>query len=251
MAQKIKFNIIQSLFQLFSFLADKTGGWAMFVKPKILLGSVILGLSACSSNTKQNTSEQTDTVKVKIEESDCIDVNYEDTMRRITICYYIAPKIVEKKKESEIKKTEEPEIETIGDMVVCYGMVDIEEFPEVFSIEEKDINYVDTIIYQVSEVEQKPEFPGGMEALYKFIGKNLRLPTIMCYDGGIQGRVTCSFIVEKSGRISNVEVVKSLDPAGDKEAVRVIESMPNWIPGKQNGIPVRVKYTIPINFKIQ
>ena len=69
-------------------------------------------------------------------------------------------------------------------------------------------------------------------------------------ENGIQGRVICSFVVEKNGSIGDVKVVKSVDPSLDKEAVRVIRNMPNWNPGKQNGLPVRVKFTVPVTFRM-
>lgn len=99
-------------------------------------------------------------------------------------------------------------------------------------------------------VEQMPTFPGGQAELLSFIGKNLKYPTI-AQENGTQGRVICQFIVGKDGTVRDVQVVKSLDPYCDKEAIRVIRSMPRWIPGKQNGKPVTVKYTVPITFRLQ
>ncbi|WP_321332928.1 energy transducer TonB [uncultured Bacteroides sp.] len=99
-------------------------------------------------------------------------------------------------------------------------------------------------------VEQMPTFPGGQAELLSFIGKNLKYPTI-AQENGTQGRVICQFIVGKDGTVRDVQVVKSLDPYCDKEAVRVIRSMPRWIPGKQNGKTVTVKYTVPIVFRLQ
>ncbi|MDR0872720.1 MAG: energy transducer TonB [Prevotellaceae bacterium] len=171
MAQRIKFNIIQSLFHLFSFLADKTNGWAMFVKPKILLGSVILGLSATTVFAEKPTNIPTDTLK---------EINRES----YTMCYEITVQ-------------------------------------------------------------------GGMEELYNYIGKNLKYPASMVKDS-IQGKVICQFTVEEDGSIGDVKVIKStVPPEGEAEAIRVIESMPKWIPGKHNGNKVRVSYILPINFKLQ
>ena len=97
-------------------------------------------------------------------------------------------------------------------------------------------------------VEQMPSFPGGYQKLYEFIKKNLRYPK-ECADSGIQGRVIIAFIVERNGKLSNIRVVKSVNPALDKEALRIVNLMPNWIPGKQNGRTVRVKFLIPITFR--
>ncbi len=100
-------------------------------------------------------------------------------------------------------------------------------------------------------VESMPEFPGGQQALFKYLSDNVKYPVI-AQENGIQGRVICQFVVNKDGSIVDVEVVRSGgDPSLDKEAIRVIKSMPKWKPGKQRGKPVRVKYTVPVNFKLQ
>ena len=105
----------------------------------------------------------------------------------------------------------------------------------------------DKNVYDV--VESMPIFPGGQGGLVSWLSQNIKYPAV-AVENGIQGRVTVSFVVEKNGSISNVNVVKSVDPSLDNEAVRVVRSMPRWTPGKQNGQPVRVKYTIPVNFKL-
>ena len=100
-------------------------------------------------------------------------------------------------------------------------------------------------------VESMPEFPGGQQALFKYLSENVKYPVI-AQENGIQGRVICQFVVNKDGSIVDVEVVRSGGDASlDKEAVRVIKSMPKWKPGKQRGKAVRVKYTLPVNFKLQ
>lgn len=100
-------------------------------------------------------------------------------------------------------------------------------------------------------VETMPEFPGGQQALFKYLSENVKYPVI-AQENGIQGRVICQFTVNKDGSIVDVEVVRSGGDASlDKEAVRVIKSMPKWSPGKQRGKAVRVKYTVPVNFKLQ
>lgn len=92
-----------------------------------------------------------------------------------------------------------------------------------------------------------PEFVGGYGALIEFIHKNLKYP-IIAEENDIKGRVICTFIVENDGSITNVRVVKSVDPSLDMEAKRIIKSMPNWIPAKHKGCYVRCKYTLPITF---
>ena len=99
-------------------------------------------------------------------------------------------------------------------------------------------------------VERMPEFPGGQQAMMKFLGENIKYP-VNAQEKGIQGRVICKFVVEKDGNVSDIQVVRtSGDASLDSEAVRVISTMPKWKPGIQRGKPVRVKYTIPINFRL-
>ena len=99
-------------------------------------------------------------------------------------------------------------------------------------------------------VEQMPSFPGGQGALMDFLSNNVKYP-VVAQENGVQGRVVVSFVVEKDGSITDVKVVKSVDPSLDKEAARVVKSMPKWIPGKQNGSAVRVKYNVPVSFRLQ
>jgi len=106
----------------------------------------------------------------------------------------------------------------------------------------------DNVVFQV--VETMPSFPGGDAALFKFLNDNIKYPVI-AQENGIQGRVICQFVVNRDGSIVDVEVVRSVDPSLDKEAVRVIKAMPRWAPGKQRGKAVRVKYTLPVNFRLQ
>lgn len=98
--------------------------------------------------------------------------------------------------------------------------------------------------------DKMPSFPGGADALLQFLKRNVKYPEI-CLRKGISGKVFCSFVVETDGSITNVTVVKSVDPHLDKEAVRVFQSMPKWIPGVENGKLVRVKYTVPLPFYIK
>ena len=103
-------------------------------------------------------------------------------------------------------------------------------------------------VYDIAE--QMPSFPGGQSALFQFLSKNIQYPKL-CEEHGIQGRVICSYIVEEDGSITDVQVRKSVHPSLDKEAVRVIQSMPKWNPGKENGLPVRVRYNLPITFSLK
>ncbi|MBO4464739.1 MAG: TonB family protein [Prevotella sp.] len=105
----------------------------------------------------------------------------------------------------------------------------------------------DNRVYDV--VENQPAFPGGLTALMQFLANNIQYPAV-AEENGIQGKVVCTFVVETDGSISNVTVVRSVDPSLDKEAVRVLRSMPRWTPGTQDGRPVRVKYNIPVTFRL-
>ena len=99
-------------------------------------------------------------------------------------------------------------------------------------------------------VEEMPQFPGGQAALLEYLAKNIKYP-VVAEENGIQGKVIVTFVVERDGSITDVKVVKSVDPSLDKEASRVVKSMPKWQPGKQNGSAVRVKYTVPVQFRLQ
>ena len=98
-------------------------------------------------------------------------------------------------------------------------------------------------------VEMMPQYPGGLAAMLKYIRENIKYPE-QAMKERIQGRVTVSFIIEKDGSISDVKAVRSVHPLLDKEAVRVVESMPKWSPGKHNGKPVRVRFNLPVMFKL-
>ena len=98
-------------------------------------------------------------------------------------------------------------------------------------------------------VEEMPSFPGGPAALMQFLLSNTHYPAV-AQENGVQGRVTVSFVVEKDGSITDVQVARSADPSLDKEAVRVVKSMPRWTPGRQNGSTVRVKFNVPVTFRL-
>lgn len=102
-----------------------------------------------------------------------------------------------------------------------------------------------TKVYDV--VDKMPCFPGGNKGLMTFIAQNLVYP-VTAQENGVQGRVIVSFVVETDGSIINVKVARSVDPSLDREAMRVVKAMPKWTPGKKDGKPVRVKYTVPMVF---
>jgi len=99
-------------------------------------------------------------------------------------------------------------------------------------------------------VEEMPSFPGGQGALMSYLSSNIKYP-VVAQENGVQGRVIVAFVVERDGSITDVKVARSVDPSLDREAQRVVKSMPKWKPGKQNGSAVRVKYTVPVVFRLQ
>jgi TonB family protein len=109
---------------------------------------------------------------------------------------------------------------------------------------------VDAVNEVFDHCEQMPSFPGGDAELMKFLYGHMKYPAV-AEENGIQGKVIVNFIVERDGSISNAQIKKSVDPSLDKEAIRLIKSMPRWIPGKQDGIEVRAKYTVPVSFRLQ
>jgi len=115
--------------------------------------------------------------------------------------------------------------------------------PVDFAEEEEDAD--EDYIFQI--VEDEPEFPGGMQAMQEYLRDNIRYPT-MAREAGIEGTVFVTFVVERDGSITNVEVQRGIGGGCDEEAIRVVQNMPNWEPGEQRGQPVRVQFTLPVRF---
>lgn len=99
------------------------------------------------------------------------------------------------------------------------------------------------------QVDEMPSFPGGKDAMMEFLSKNIKYP-VVAEENGIQGRVLVKVVVKKDGTIDSPIVVKGVDPSLNKEAIRVVKTMPKWIPGKQKGEPVNVSFTVPVTFRI-
>jgi len=168
---------------------------------------------------------------------------------------FTAPEI---KKDDEVKPEEEIKSqEDLSKTNTAIGAFDVkgndEAAGEVLKAKEviaqpEPPKEEETKVFDV--VEQMPSFPGGPSALFEYLSKNIKYP-VVAEENGVQGRVIVTFVVEKDGSITDVRVVKSVDPSLDKEAQRVVKSMPRWIPGKQNGSAVRVKYTVPVTFRLQ
>lgn len=114
------------------------------------------------------------------------------------------------------------------------------------ALAEKDKNNEEEVYDSAGEM---PKFPGGPSAMYEYLSKNIQYPETAKMKG-IHGRVIVTIIIEKDGSVSNAKVAKSVEPSLDEEALRVVTAMPKWVPGKQNGVPVRVKYTVPVTFRL-
>ena len=161
------------------------------------------------------------------------------------------------KKDEEVREEDEIKLEEVAESKEAIGAFTVEGNDEVGGEVLKAKEEIaapeppkeeESKVFDV--VEQMPSFPGGQTALMQWLSSNISYPVIAA-ENGVQGRVIVQFVVEKDGSISDVQVVKSVDPSLDKEAARVVSKMPTWIPGKQNGAAVRVKYTVPVTFKLQ
>lgn len=165
--------------------------------------------------------------------------------------------------QEEIKPPPPPEPVQVIDVInIVDDDVEIDDDVDLFDMEFQDDIAVKIVDFQEAEeeveeeeifviVEDMPGFDGGDSNKFReYIAKNLRYPEIAA-ENGIQGRVFVAFVVEPDGRVSNVRVVRGVDPSLDKEAVRVVESSPRWTPGRQRGKPVRVSFTFPIIFVLQ
>ena len=233
----MKKSSIKILFRLFVFLSDKTNGFAPFVKYKLTLGALLIGIGTSSSCSKAQSTDVRNTSDSIIENPTC----YKPAMPSKVPDSISDPEDETVKNETKTPKFNPPIVEDTyieeEYPVMCYVSIVISEPEE--PVKPKDEAF--------RVVEQMPAFAGGNEALIEFIQDNLRYPE---NDEEISGRVIVEFIVRSNGSIENVTVLRSLDARFDKEAVRLVQSMPQWIPGKQNGNPVDVYFTLPIRFRI-
>lgn len=156
--------------------------------------------------------------------------------------------IDESKQVKDTEKVLENEA-AIGSVDVTEGVNDLNKTIITEQVIEEP-KVVDEQPMSIAMVEQKPEFPGGEAAMYKWLSDNIVYPSAASEEG-VQGRVVVEFVVDRDGSITNVKVVRQRHPALDKEALRVIKAMPKWIPGRNNGQPVKVTYTLPVTFKLQ
>lgn len=228
---------------------------------------VIILVAAWAKIAIENAMPKKVAIETDIELSQLAQKKEAKVERKEPIKIEVEQKVVEKVKSSvkftapEIKKDEEvnPEDELktqdeLAQNTAAIGAFDVQGNDEA----EGEVLKAKEVIAQEAEeaekvfdaVEQKPTFPGGNEALFAFLSKNIRYPAV-AEENGVQGRVIVTFVVERDGSITDVKVIKSVDPSLDKEAMRLVKSMPNWIPGKQNGQAVRVRFTLPVTFQLQ
>ena len=200
---------------------------------------------------------------VKIDTSQAVaDVVFEEEIIPITETpEQAAPPPPEAPKVAELLEIVDDKADIAETLTIVEDDADVEETAIVSSEELNqavEIKYVpvaveeeepeEQTIFEV--VENMPDFPGGQAALMQYLAKNIKYPTI-AQENGTQGRVIVQFVVNKDGSIVDAKVVRSVDPYLDKEALRVINTMPKWKPGMQRGKPVRVKFTVPVMFRLQ
>jgi protein TonB len=235
----------------------------------VLIGIAAIFAIAYANLAIQNAMKQNVSVETDVELSKLAQKKEAKVERKEPVKVEMEQKVVEKVKSSvkftapEIKKDDEvkpeDELKSQDDLSktnTAIGAFDVkgndEAEGEVLKAKEVVVDEKpkeeETKVFDV--VEQMPQFPGGPQALFEYLSKNIKYP-VVAEENGIQGRVIVTFVVERDGSISDVKVIKSVDPSLDKVAIRVLKSMPKWIPGKQNGAPVRVKYTVPVTFRLQ
>lgn len=211
-----------------------------------LLAQVDQNLDAITDEPEQEEEEE---IQERVEEQkpEALPEEILNTMKATEITIAADEEVKE-----EIKSQDELQQSTtaIGSTNFDQGTDDINvvrEYKDEVIVEEKKPE-VENQVFE--SVEQMPMFPGGQEELLRYVASHLKYPT-MAAENNIQGRVVVKFVVTKNGSIGEVQVLRPRDPDLDKEAVRVVKSLPNFIPGKMNGQPVNVWFTLPVNFKLQ
>ena len=194
--------------------------------------------------------------EAKVEKKAPVKVEEQKVVEKVKSSVKFTPPVI--KKDDEVKPEEELKSqEDLNKTNTAIGSFDVKGNDEAGGggLKAKEViaqpeppKEEETKVFDVVEV--MPSFPGGQGALFEWLSKNIKYP-VVAEENGVQGRVIVTFVVERNGSITDVQVVKSVDPSLDKEAVRVVKAMPHWIPGKQNGSAVRVKFTVPVTFRLQ
>ena len=194
--------------------------------------------------------------EAKVEKKAPVKVEEQKVVEKVKSSVKFTPPVI--KKDEDVRPEEELKSqEDLNKNATAIGSFDVkgndEAGGEVLKAKEviaqpEPPKEEETKVFDVVEV--MPTFPGGNAALFEWLSKNIKYP-VVAEENGVQGRVIVTFVVERNGSITDVQVAKSVDPSLDKEAVRVVKAMPHWIPGKQNGSAVRVKFTVPVTFRLQ
>ena len=202
---------------------------------------------------KLNTEKK----EAKVEKKEIIKQEPEKVVEQVkSSVKFTAPVI---KKDSEVNEEDEIKLDEVQKSDKAVGAFTVEGNDEVGGAvlkAKEDIAAPEPPKHVVEEtkiftvVEQMPMFPGGDAALMGYLRDNIHYPTVAA-ENGVQGRVVVGFVVERDGSITDVNIIRSVDPSLDREAMRVVKSMPRWTPGKQNGSAVRVKYQVPVTFRLQ
>lgn len=202
---------------------------------------------------KLNTEKK----EAKVEKKEIIKQEPEKVVEQVkSSVKFTAPVI---KKDSEVKEEDEIKLDEVQKSDKAVGAFTVEGNDEVGGAvlkAKEDIAAPEPPKHVVEEtkifttVEQMPMYPGGDGALLGYLRDNIHYPTVAA-ENGVQGRVVVGFVVERDGSITDVKILRGVDPSLDREAMRVVKSMPKWTPGKQNGSAVRVKYQVPVSFRLQ
>ena len=203
---------------------------------------------------KLNTEKKKE---AKVEKKEIIRQEPEKVVEQVkSSVKFTAPVI---KKDEEVKEEDEIKLDEVQKSDKAVGAFTVEGNDEVGGAvlkAKEDIAAPEPPKHVVEEtkiftvVEQMPMYPGGDAALMGYLRDNIHYPTVAA-ENGVQGRVVVGFVVERDGSITDVSVLRGVDPSLDREAMRVVKSMPRWTPGKQNGSAVRVKYQVPVAFRLQ
>ena len=202
---------------------------------------------------KLNTEKK----EAKVEKKEIIKQEPEKVVEQVKSSVKFTAPII--KKDSEVKEEDEIKLDEVQKSDKAVGAFTVEGNDEVGGAvlkAKEDIAAPEPPKHVVEEtkiftvVEQMPMYPGGDGALMGYLRDNIHYPTVAA-ENGVQGRVVVGFVVERDGSITDVKILRGVDPSLDREAMRVVKSMPKWTPGKQNGSAVRVKYQVPVSFRLQ
>ena len=244
----------------------KRNVWSIII---VALAAVLLflGLQLQKMAQANKTVENTQAVELarlqekkkeaKVEKKEVVRTEPEKVVEQVkSSVKFTAPVI---KKDSEVKEEDEIKLDEVQKSDKAVGAFTVEGNDEVGGAvlkAKEDIAAPEPPKHVVEEtkiftvVEQMPMYPGGDGALMGYLRDNIHYPTVAA-ENGVQGRVVVGFVVERDGSITDVKILRGVDPSLDREAMRVVKSMPKWTPGKQNGSAVRVKYQVPVSFRLQ